>query len=163
MGTGGYFPGGKAAGAWSWTLTSNYCRGQENMDVYIHSPIRLHVVVLEWISTGTTLPLPYAWWGRFFLGFCRDLLSWSGIEFAESLLNSCLQMLQFNSRHYYVIIIVMVIIVFCFVLVLFVVIKYLFWRCSPFFSNAQSLNTPAHHRSIEDETKEPATNTAIFP
>jgi hypothetical protein len=24
--------GGKAAGAWSWQLTSNYCRGQENME-----------------------------------------------------------------------------------------------------------------------------------
>jgi hypothetical protein len=24
MGTGGYFPGGKAAGSWSWPLTSNY-------------------------------------------------------------------------------------------------------------------------------------------
>jgi hypothetical protein len=31
---GGSFPGGKAAGAWSWPLTSNYCRGQENVDLY---------------------------------------------------------------------------------------------------------------------------------
>jgi hypothetical protein len=30
--------GGKAAGVWSWPLTSNYCRGQENVDLYIHSP-----------------------------------------------------------------------------------------------------------------------------
>jgi len=28
MGTGGSFSGGKAAGAWSWPLTSIYCRGQ---------------------------------------------------------------------------------------------------------------------------------------
>jgi len=28
MGTGGAFPGGKAAGAWSWPLTSIQCRGQ---------------------------------------------------------------------------------------------------------------------------------------
>jgi hypothetical protein len=27
------------------------------MDIYIHSPIRLHVVVLNYLSTGTTLPL----------------------------------------------------------------------------------------------------------
>jgi hypothetical protein len=29
MGTGGSFPGGKAAGAWSWPLTSIQCRGQD--------------------------------------------------------------------------------------------------------------------------------------
>jgi hypothetical protein len=28
-------------------LTSNSCRGQENMDLYIHSPIRFHGVVLN--------------------------------------------------------------------------------------------------------------------
>jgi hypothetical protein len=33
MGTWGSFPGGKAAGEWSWPLVSNYCRGQENMDL----------------------------------------------------------------------------------------------------------------------------------
>jgi hypothetical protein len=32
------FPGRKAAGAWSWPLTSNWCRGQANLDLYIHSP-----------------------------------------------------------------------------------------------------------------------------
>jgi hypothetical protein len=26
------------------------------MDLYIHSPIRLHDVVLKWLSTGTNLP-----------------------------------------------------------------------------------------------------------
>jgi hypothetical protein len=46
MGTAGSFPSGKAARAWSWPLASNYCRGQENVDLYIHSPIRLHGVVL---------------------------------------------------------------------------------------------------------------------
>jgi hypothetical protein len=35
---GGLFPRGKAAGAWSWPLTSNECRGKENVDLYIHSP-----------------------------------------------------------------------------------------------------------------------------
>jgi hypothetical protein len=42
MGIGDYFSGGKAAGAWSRPLTSSLCRGQENVDIYIHSPIRLH-------------------------------------------------------------------------------------------------------------------------
>jgi hypothetical protein len=32
----GFIPRGKTAGAWSWPLTSNYCRGQENMELYIH-------------------------------------------------------------------------------------------------------------------------------
>jgi hypothetical protein len=48
---------GKAAGAWSWPLTSNKCRGQENVDLHIHYPIRLHGVVLNQLSTGTILPL----------------------------------------------------------------------------------------------------------
>jgi hypothetical protein len=40
----GFFPGGKVPGAWNWPLTSNSCRGQEN----IHYTIRLHVIVLIW-------------------------------------------------------------------------------------------------------------------
>jgi hypothetical protein len=43
----GVFLGGKAPGAWSRPLTSNYCRGQENVDLYIQSPVRLHGVVLN--------------------------------------------------------------------------------------------------------------------
>jgi hypothetical protein len=39
--------GGKAVGAWSWSLTSNYCRDQENTELYIHFPIRLHGVMLN--------------------------------------------------------------------------------------------------------------------
>jgi hypothetical protein len=27
-----------------------------NVDLYIHSPVRLHVVLLNYLSTGTTLP-----------------------------------------------------------------------------------------------------------
>jgi hypothetical protein len=38
MGTRGSFPGGKAAGAWSWPLTSIKCRGPECMEIYLHSP-----------------------------------------------------------------------------------------------------------------------------
>jgi hypothetical protein len=40
-------PGVKRFGAWSWPLTSNYSRGQENVDIYIHSPIYLHGGVLN--------------------------------------------------------------------------------------------------------------------
>jgi hypothetical protein len=35
---------------------TNWCRGKENVDLYIHSPLRLHGVVLNELSTGTTLP-----------------------------------------------------------------------------------------------------------
>jgi hypothetical protein len=38
MGTSGSFPGGKAAGAYSWPLTSIQCRGQECVELYCHSP-----------------------------------------------------------------------------------------------------------------------------
>jgi hypothetical protein len=58
-GSGGSFPGGIAAGEWSSPLTSGQCRGQENVDLYIHSPICLHGVVLNQLSTGTTLPFTY--------------------------------------------------------------------------------------------------------
>jgi hypothetical protein len=34
----GLFSGGNVAGAWSWPLTSSYCWGQENVDLYIYSP-----------------------------------------------------------------------------------------------------------------------------
>jgi hypothetical protein len=51
----GSFLGGKADGAWSGPLTSSQCRHQENVDLYIHSPILLHGIVLNSLSTGTTL------------------------------------------------------------------------------------------------------------
>jgi hypothetical protein len=38
MGTKGSFPGDKEAGAWSWPLTSIQCRGQECVEIYLHSP-----------------------------------------------------------------------------------------------------------------------------
>jgi hypothetical protein len=53
----GLFPQGNAAREWSWPLTSNYCQGQENVDLYIHSPIHLHGVVLHLLSTWTTFML----------------------------------------------------------------------------------------------------------
>jgi hypothetical protein len=46
MGTRGSFPGGKAAGAWSWPLTSS-AEVKECVELYLHSPIRLHGVVLN--------------------------------------------------------------------------------------------------------------------
>jgi hypothetical protein len=45
MGTGGSFPGLKRQGR--EVDHSNSCRGQENVDLYIHSNIRLHGVVLN--------------------------------------------------------------------------------------------------------------------
>jgi hypothetical protein len=38
MSTEGSFSGGKAAEAWSWPLTSNLCRNQEHVDLYINPP-----------------------------------------------------------------------------------------------------------------------------
>jgi hypothetical protein len=52
----GLFPGCKAARAWSWSLTSRQCRGQENVDLYINSAICLHNVMLNSLSTGKMLP-----------------------------------------------------------------------------------------------------------
>jgi hypothetical protein len=48
----------EAVGTGSWPLT-NYCRSQEYMDLYVHSPIHHHRgLVLNLLSTGTTLHLP---------------------------------------------------------------------------------------------------------
>jgi len=47
MGTSDPFPGGKAAGAWSWPLTSIQCRGQECVELYLRYPICLNGVVLS--------------------------------------------------------------------------------------------------------------------
>jgi hypothetical protein len=38
IGNGGSFPGSKTDGAWNLPLTSNWCRCQENMGLYIRSP-----------------------------------------------------------------------------------------------------------------------------
>jgi len=53
------FPGGKAAWAWSWTLTSSQCRGKRMGWSYTSTPpVSLHGVVLS-KSIGTTLHLPF--------------------------------------------------------------------------------------------------------
>jgi len=55
MGTGSSLPGGRVAGAWSWPLTSIWCRSQRMRgDI----PSLLQYVFMMWLSTGTTLPLP---------------------------------------------------------------------------------------------------------
>jgi hypothetical protein len=54
------FLGGKVAGAWIWPLTSIYCRGQECVELYLHSPITLSWRCAQLKeSTGTTSPLPF--------------------------------------------------------------------------------------------------------
>jgi hypothetical protein len=47
VGTSGSFPRCKGAEAWSWPLASNLCWGKWNIEVYICSPIRLHVLVIS--------------------------------------------------------------------------------------------------------------------
>jgi hypothetical protein len=42
-----FFRRGKAAWALSWPLTSNQCRDQENVGLYIHSPTSLYGVLLN--------------------------------------------------------------------------------------------------------------------
>jgi hypothetical protein len=37
-GTTSSFPGGKAAGSWSWSFTSSYFRVREYVELYFHSP-----------------------------------------------------------------------------------------------------------------------------
>jgi hypothetical protein len=59
IGNGNYFPWDKAARAWIWSFTSNCCRGEENVNLYIHSPIHLHGIVLNYLNIGTIWTLPY--------------------------------------------------------------------------------------------------------
>jgi hypothetical protein len=47
--------GGKAAGAWNWTHAPNYSWGQEYVDLYIHSTIRLYGEVFNYLSTEEIL------------------------------------------------------------------------------------------------------------
>jgi hypothetical protein len=47
MGTRCSFPGDKAARAWSWPLTSIRCRAQRMNGAILHSPVRLHGLVLR--------------------------------------------------------------------------------------------------------------------
>jgi hypothetical protein len=62
---------------WSWPLTYKYCRGKENVDLYLHSPICVHDIVLSWLSTATTLTLP------------KDQLTWDSSWYC-SVVTSCI-------------------------------------------------------------------------
>jgi hypothetical protein len=55
----GSFFGSKAAGEWICPLTTNYCRDQENLDLYIHFPILFHGVVLSSVQGKFYFFLPY--------------------------------------------------------------------------------------------------------
>jgi hypothetical protein len=46
MGTKGSFPGRKAAGAWSCHSLPASAKVKEWVELYLHSPIRLHGIVL---------------------------------------------------------------------------------------------------------------------
>jgi hypothetical protein len=48
MSTGVSFQGGKNAGALGSPLISTGCRGQQWVDLHLHSPIRVHGMVLNW-------------------------------------------------------------------------------------------------------------------
>jgi hypothetical protein len=56
MGTGGSFPGVKRPGREANHSPATSAEVKKNVDLYIHYPIRLHGVVLNQLSTGTTLP-----------------------------------------------------------------------------------------------------------
>jgi hypothetical protein len=58
MGTRVSFHEGKAAGAWSWPFTPSSAEVEEWLELYLHSQIRLHGVVLSY-KNGTRTPLPY--------------------------------------------------------------------------------------------------------
>jgi hypothetical protein len=57
LGTRGSFPGGKAAGAWNWALTSNWCRGQRMIGVIPPAP--QYIFTAWYLSTGTTSPFTF--------------------------------------------------------------------------------------------------------
>jgi hypothetical protein len=44
---GSHFRGGKEDRTWSWPFTSTYCPDQERVELYLHTPIRLHGVMLN--------------------------------------------------------------------------------------------------------------------
>jgi hypothetical protein len=48
--------------------------------LYIHSPIRLHGVVLNLLSTGTTLPLPYLLQLFWFLHSIEVISGWHDLS-----------------------------------------------------------------------------------
>jgi hypothetical protein len=65
MGTRGTSTGSKVAGAWSWPLTSIYCRGFEYVELCLQSRNTSSWRGAQW-STGTTLRL-YAYKSRCYI------------------------------------------------------------------------------------------------
>jgi hypothetical protein len=58
-GGGGYFPGSKVAGSEAYHVPLTSAVVKENLDLNIRSPIRVPGVVLNYLSTETTLTLPH--------------------------------------------------------------------------------------------------------
>jgi hypothetical protein len=73
-----FLQGGKMAGMWSWPLTSNYCRRQEYVDLYIHSAT-LALAGGEWPDSrpGRFTPQGKSSWYPFDSMFGRPQV-WSG-------------------------------------------------------------------------------------
>jgi hypothetical protein len=67
MGIRGSFPGGKAAGAWSWTLTSISCRGQRMSGAI---PTLPQYAFLAWCSVKAQGQL-YLYYFNVFCCFCK--------------------------------------------------------------------------------------------
>jgi hypothetical protein len=59
MGIGRSFPRDKVTGPWSWSFTSNWIQGQENVDLYIQSTIRLQGIVLTYAQGQLYIYLTY--------------------------------------------------------------------------------------------------------
>jgi hypothetical protein len=59
MGTGSSLPGVKRPRREADHRPPTSTEAKENVDLYIHFPIRLHGIVFNLLSTGTTLPLPH--------------------------------------------------------------------------------------------------------
>jgi hypothetical protein len=105
--------------AWGWPLTSNYCQGQENVDLYIHSPIHLHGVAhrdnftslliqcydllrscsveimlrLFWQYFGSLVKMTgVVWYG---IGLCNHSASTRALVKADALLSSNESVVQF--------------------------------------------------------------------
>jgi hypothetical protein len=55
MGTRDFFSVGKAAGAWNWAHLHLVSR-LRMVQLYLHSPMRLNGIVINWLRPRTTLP-----------------------------------------------------------------------------------------------------------
>jgi hypothetical protein len=92
----GSFPGGKAAGACGWPLTSNECRGQEYVDLYIHSPYAFMAQCLISYAQGQLYLTQFTLKRNLclfkYLYFCHCLLLIRQLEKLPSLLTAITRM-----------------------------------------------------------------------